>query len=404
MRALVLLSTVLVFGCTGNTCPDHPICDIRLDECQAAVWDAVQCERGESGNERPPMHVITRDEFRTYLEDAAADETPTPESAHVDSSLQLLGLLAEGSSLLDSNIEDQVANVIAFYSPSERTITVVDRGESMSLESDVVTLAHEMTHAVQDGRYDLAGLIASASTVEESVVINALVEGDATYQAFAYDASANGLILHRDDWEGLFERMRMDILANVVASPSRYSLARLTLGYPLGGAWIASIRLSQDRTALDPLFEDPPTSGQVLMAYHLRGELPREKDPITCATPAAPAGMSVIYEDAFGPTIVFAFLAEHASSSNEPWEGARRVLDDHVVIYGDGEGGRTAVQWRIHTGSDEDLALLMSHAEAWSTLSGHAVRRDGTDLVLAASDDPSFTEWQEVALAPCASP
>ena len=66
--------------------------------------------------------------------------------------------------------------MLAYYDPKSRRIAV--RGRELSPATEV-TLAHELTHALQDQHYDLTEMRSIADRQHTSTALTALVEGDA---------------------------------------------------------------------------------------------------------------------------------------------------------------------------------------------------------------------------------
>ena len=66
--------------------------------------------------------------------------------------------------------------MLAFYSPKTKRVTV--KGEDIDI-STRVTLAHELTHALQDQHFDLTKLDKEAARTHSSSDLKAVVEGDA---------------------------------------------------------------------------------------------------------------------------------------------------------------------------------------------------------------------------------
>ena len=75
--------------------------------------------------------------------------------ARSEAQLRAVGLVAGGVDLLDSVSDLQQSGVLAYYDPKRERITV--RGKELDVARRV-TLAHELTHALQDQHFDLESL------------------------------------------------------------------------------------------------------------------------------------------------------------------------------------------------------------------------------------------------------
>ena len=125
-----------------------------------------------------------------YLPVAAFNKkvTSTPEelkkaSVEISQATALMraaGLIGAEVNLADAVNTAQAADTIAFYDPDSKQIFV--RGAGPFTVETRVTLAHELTHVLQDQHFDLPRLQkrAADSDTGSSDALTALVEGDAT--------------------------------------------------------------------------------------------------------------------------------------------------------------------------------------------------------------------------------
>ena len=91
--------------------------------------------------------------------------------------LRALGLIAGPVDLIQSERDLDAADVVGFYDQQKHALFV--RGEDLGNTDVRVTLVHELTHALQDQKFDLDALDRQAETSGESFAETALVEGDA---------------------------------------------------------------------------------------------------------------------------------------------------------------------------------------------------------------------------------
>jgi hypothetical protein len=100
-----------------------------------------------------------------------------------EAELRSLGLV-DGAFDLRTTVDDvQGSDVLAFYDSDRKRIVV--RGKHLDAEHRV-TLAHELTHGLQDQHYDLTKLQDAADTGGADDALTALIEGDATRIEDAY--------------------------------------------------------------------------------------------------------------------------------------------------------------------------------------------------------------------------
>ena len=113
---------------------------------------------------------VTADEKSTTRADRRADNVSEAE-------LRALGLVGGSFDLVQETNDFNGSSVLAFYDSDTEKIVV--RGTKLDAEVRV-TLAHELTHALQDQYYDLDRIRNHADTSGADDAVLALIEGDAT--------------------------------------------------------------------------------------------------------------------------------------------------------------------------------------------------------------------------------
>jgi hypothetical protein len=138
----------------------------------------VEGIRGESFIHRPlPVLVAGADVRRQGLLELDQQVSP-PEQAADDELLKLLGLIPESSNLraIQSAVfQDQVAG---FYDPHTKKLALVKDAGAQDQSVGEITLAHELTHALDDQRFGIRDQ--PPGTNDRATAYSALVEGDAT--------------------------------------------------------------------------------------------------------------------------------------------------------------------------------------------------------------------------------
>ena len=118
---------------------------------------------------------------RAFRKEVTSDDHPKAKDRRRDlvneAELRSLGLV-EGSFDLRKTVDDvQGSDVLAFYDSDRKRIVV--RGTHLDAEHRV-TLAHELTHGLQDQHYDLTKLQDAVHSSGADDALTALIEGDAT--------------------------------------------------------------------------------------------------------------------------------------------------------------------------------------------------------------------------------
>jgi hypothetical protein len=108
-----------------------------------------------------------------------SDATDRRRVAEITSQLRAVGLVTGDVDLLRAVNVQQQSSVLAYYDPDTKEVVV--RGTGPLDAAHRVTLAHELTHVLQDQHFDLSGLQkrASASKDGSPEALRALIEGDA---------------------------------------------------------------------------------------------------------------------------------------------------------------------------------------------------------------------------------
>lgn len=138
----------------------------------------VEQIRGEDFTRRPlPVLVNGAEVKRQGLRELDQQVTPA-EQAGDDELLKLLGLIPPGSNLRTIQaavFQDQVAG---FYDPATKRLALVKDAGAQDESIGEITLAHELTHALDDQRFGIRDQ--PPGTDDASTAYSALVEGDAT--------------------------------------------------------------------------------------------------------------------------------------------------------------------------------------------------------------------------------
>src|SRR5690349_6038079 len=101
--------------------------------------------------------------------------------------LRAVGLIGQDVDILDAMSSLQTSGVLAYYDPDTKKITV--KGKSIDDPATRVTVAHELTHALQDQHFDLQKLEKEAAKAHASTPLRTVVEGDAVRIQDDYAAS-----------------------------------------------------------------------------------------------------------------------------------------------------------------------------------------------------------------------
>jgi hypothetical protein len=161
--------------------PDH------WDERVQPIVDVVEKRRGLEFEHPVPVDFLSEHDFDDRV-GGDLERLPGADRRSLEqfaSTYRALGLIqgAPGD-VLDSLYDLSVGGGILAYYDNEKE-EIVLRGKQLDT-GDEVTVAHELTHALQDQHFDLGRLQEDAESDLQSTALLALIEGDAVRTQFEY--------------------------------------------------------------------------------------------------------------------------------------------------------------------------------------------------------------------------
>lgn len=251
-----------------------------------------------------PVEVELQSE-EDYIADAGAageavDEEDLAEAEDFVAVLRGLGLVSGEVDLPAASRDLAGEGTLAYYSPEEERIYV--RGTELT-PAVRVTLAHELTHTLQDQRFDLGRL--GDPDFDRAGPLRAVAEGDAqrTEDAYVVDQLT---ATERDAYE---EETAMDTdEASAALETVPPALVTFTAAsYILGQAYIDHLVATDGDEAVDAALEDPPTEEELLVPS-IRGTASTDTARVDLD---APEGAEVLDEDEFGPLARYLLWPPH---------------------------------------------------------------------------------------------
>ncbi len=304
-----------------------------------------------------------------YLDDAAFKQrvrvdpsklTPAAKRRieNLKGTLRAFGLVDPDADLAKSFDTVSQAGVLAFYDPASQEIVIRGRGP-LDIERKA-TLAHELTHVLQDQHFDIRKLrgAASDSDTASSGALTALIEGDAERIKLAY---LKGLpVADRDAYDAAQAKTgdsadRADAVAAQVVqidleSPYIFGPDVLKVLTAHGGNDAVNSAL-QRRAPTDEIFLDPAAAL-------------RNSSSVRVPAPALPHGAHQVGQpDELGPFDLYTVLAgrldrQVALDASDTWAG------DHFVTYKD--QGRVCVKSTIASTTTDGARRLSDALSMWA--------------------------------------
>jgi hypothetical protein len=207
-----------------------------------------------------------------FLDDAAfeaqvvRDLRPTRKDEHdlarVGAQLRSLGLIGGDVDVRKAVESLASSGVAAYYRPKTKTITV--KGTNLDDVATRVTVAHELTHALQDQHFDLDKLQKAAEADNGQTALQAIEEGDAVRTADAYEQTLS------PDEQQAYAAQRAELGRQAIADMKAKGVPdALQVGfgapYTFGPPMLDALVATQQTGAVDALFAAPPTADAVFV-------------------------------------------------------------------------------------------------------------------------------------------
>jgi hypothetical protein len=177
--------------------------------------------------------------------------------ARSQAQLRAVGLIGPDVDIVDAVSSLQTSGVLAYYDPKTKKITI--KGTTTDDVSTRVTLAHELTHALQDQHFDLTKLETAATKENASTPLRTVVEGDAVRIQNAYVDSLSQA--DQDAYQSEQAASGATARAEITAKNVPEALSVLfEAPYDLGQTMLAAVLAKEHEAGVNSLFEHPPTT------------------------------------------------------------------------------------------------------------------------------------------------
>ena len=222
----------------------------------ARTMARVEKLRGLEFTKRVPVSIVSRSKLR-------ADQRNRSSSAALrrfdNVKFEALFLVDRSTDSIDVQQQNAGSSVLGYYSPRKDAIVVVNDGGSLTL--DELTLAHELTHALQDQQFNLTTY--NRQTRDGANAESGLIEGDAHYVETLYGRHCGGAWSclqagSNDSNGGNGEKSGNGGESGSLANVGIYLLKYQP--YSDGPAFVQRVRNQGGWAAVNALYADPPAS------------------------------------------------------------------------------------------------------------------------------------------------
>ena len=272
-------------------------------------------------------HEIPRTELPAILRQKLAQQVPDQEFETAGMALAALGVLPAGIDLKKTYLSLLGEQIGAFYDQHEKGLFTFT-GQPLTVSTNRVIMAHELTHALEDQHFDLSRLpIESKGNDDRALAATALVEGDATLVMNRYMAGDLSAAALR---EALGSALTTDV--RQLAAAPRYLRETLLFPYLRGQEFCNTLYARGGWAALDEAFARPPSSSAQVLHPELYLADPRE-EPLEIHLPDSqiddqkPAEDNVLGE--FGARQLFTERLHDKARAEEAaagWRGDRYLV------------------------------------------------------------------------------
>jgi hypothetical protein len=369
---LIVLGGVLV-AVVVSSGPSYPT---KWNPRVLSIVHFVEHERGLTFVHPVKVEFLDRAQFNKAV------SVPQPDSSSDRASetqelqeLRALGLVHGNVNLAQSENTLQQSDVVGLYVSSKKTVFV--RGSTLT-PFVRVTMAHELTHALQDQHFDLTTLRENAAG--DGSAVTALIEGDAVRVQNAYEQTMSVADQHA------YEKASDQFDGNSSSQTSNVpAFLGDTLEYPyaFGPTFIDNLVAQGGTKDIDNAFRHPPVAqAQIIdpVAYPIGWKPDKVPTPSIphgdhVTDPASPFGQLTLFE-VLGSRLGFA----PAWSAVQGWQG------DTSVAYRDHGKTCDAIAVRMRTTTRASALAGAAHQWAATGVPQAAIDQNGRQITIRSCD------------------
>ena len=333
----------------------------RTEELAATATQRTEIERtvaklrGMSFLRQVNYREIPRSKLPEILRQKLAQQLPGQEFHNTGTSLVALGLLPHGFDLEKTYFALLGEQVGAFYDQHSKELFTFS-GQSLSNAQNRVILAHELTHALEDQRFDLSHLpLEIQNNDDRALAASALVEGDATLVMNQYmigDLSATALK------DSLASALTTDV--RQLAAAPRYLRETLLFPYLHGLEFCQTLYAEGGWEALANAFAHPPASSAEILHPERFLAGPRREPVAVPFTGTEVLEQKPIADNVLGEFGARQFLTAWLRDDRTANLAAAGWQGDRVLVYGDDAVNSYIwrTYWADESGAERFLAAL----------------------------------------------
>ena len=273
--------------------------------------------------------------FRDYYLQLLQEQYPPEKKKAFEKAFTFFGFLSPGADLIQTYLDSFMKVVEGLYDPKTKTLYIADWIKSGDQEG---TLAHELTHALQDQYFDLESYLSAGETLsmDTQFARAAVMEGQAVAIAMNYSLEDHGRdftkVANIADWVSLNNLLTE---SGKKAFGIKTGLNQvISFPYVYGATFLQSYIKAYGWPGMAYLFEHPPTSTHQIL--HPGDFFPRRRNPVGVRIDDMSSnvllGFNKIWENTFGEYGLATLLQEYMPEK-EALYSVRGWRGDSVQIY-----------------------------------------------------------------------
>jgi hypothetical protein len=321
MRLWPVLALMLAAACRERAnVGDGPYADkVSVDVPQ------IEKALGVKFKTPPKLEVRSRDQVREFLLQKLQEPEAQKQLANEERTYKLLGMLPDSLRLSDFFVKVLTEQIMGYYDPKTKVLYVVDGAPE---EFVGLTIMHELVHALQDQYTNLDSLEHISGDDDRALAIQAVIEGQATYEQVYIMAGGNGNLAVQlpGGWDAMRTQIR-EAQANQPVFSSAPMVIQESLLFPYINGADFVLRFKAQRPGKLP-FDNLPVSTEQLMhdsAYF-------GKQPDIPSLVELPHIEGTVDENNFGEFGTRLFIFKHTKDQDQSirasngWDGDRYAL------------------------------------------------------------------------------
>jgi hypothetical protein len=274
--------------------------------------------------------------FWDYMTRQMEKAYPPEKKKDFEKAYTLLGLLPPGTDIIKTYLDSFLKVVQGVYDPETKTLYIADWAPWGDQES---TLAHELTHALQDQHFDLTAYMAKGANLstDEQYARASVMEGQAVAIALNLSLEDKGTdftkVVNIAQWVGLNHMLRAEGERAFGRRNAFNDVAQFP--YIYGATFLQSYVRAFGWEGMKALFEKPPSSTHQIL--HPGEFIPKRRDPLKIMigdlSKGPLSGYSKIWENTLGEYGLTALLGGFGIGG----EGAKALggwKGDQFQVYG----------------------------------------------------------------------